>query len=214
MNTSYMYMFEIALLVFALSIDSFVACFAYGTNKIKIPFSSVMAIDIISVSIFAIALFLGSTIGNFIPAEITKFICFTILLILGLFKLFDSTFKSFIKKNRDMDKSINFSIFNLNFILQVYVDPEYADCDFSKSISIRESFALSLALSVDALAAGLGVGITNINYTAVLIVFFIFNLIVMLFSSKLGERISDKLSFDISWLSGLLLIVLAVLKIF
>lgn len=39
--------FEAVILASALSIDAFVACFAYGSKNIKIPFTSVQVINIV-----------------------------------------------------------------------------------------------------------------------------------------------------------------------
>jgi putative sporulation protein YtaF len=212
MSFSVFYFLEIFLLVIALSIDSFVASFAYGANKIKIPILSVAVINIICTLVLGISLFLGSAIGSYIPASLTKIICFSILFLIGLIKLFDSTSKSFIKKN-NINKEINFSMFNLSFILQIYVNPENADKDLSKSLSVKESVALALALSMDALAAGFGAGIADISYSLVLFSFLVVNTSLMVIACNLGGKVSEKINMDISWISGVLLIVLAFLKL-
>jgi putative sporulation protein YtaF len=213
MSFSVFYFLEIFLLVIALSIDSFVASFAYGANKIKIPILSVAVINIICTLVLGISLFLGSAIGSYIPASLTKIICFSILFLIGLIKLFDSTSKSFIKKNNNINKEINFSMFNLSFILQIYVNPENADKDLSKSLSVKESVALALALSMDALAAGFGAGIADISYSLVLFSFLVVNTSFMVIACNLGGKVSEKINMDISWISGVLLIVLAFLKL-
>jgi len=199
MSFSVFYFLEIFLLVIALSIDSFVASFAYGANKIKIPISSVAVINIICTLVLGVSLFLGSAIGSYIPPN--------------LIKLFDSTSKSFIKKNNNINKEINFSMFNLSFILQIYVNPENADKDLSKSLSVKESVALALALSMDALAAGFGAGIADISYSLVLFSFLVVNTSLMVIACNLGGKVSEKINMDISWISGVLLIVLAFLKL-
>ncbi|WP_051365849.1 hypothetical protein [Metaclostridioides mangenotii] len=108
MSFSVFYFLEIFLLVIALSIDSFVASFAYGANKIKIPISSVAVINIICTLVLGVSLFLGSAIGSYIPSNLTKIICFSILFFIGLIKLFDSTSKSFIKKTTISIKKLTF----------------------------------------------------------------------------------------------------------
>ena len=214
MSFNVFYLLEIMLLVVALSIDSFVASFAYGANKIKLPLSSITVINIICTLILGISLFLGSTIGSYIPVSLTKIFCFSILFLIGLIKLFDSTSKSFIKrKNKNINKKINFSMFNMSFILQIYVDPESADKDLSKSLSVKESAVLALALSMDALAAGFGAGITNFSYTLILFSFLVVNTTLMIIACNFGGKVSDKINMDISWISGVLLIILAFLKL-
>ena len=55
--------FNSILLVGALSIDAFVASFAYATSKIKIPFKSALIINVVSTTILGIALFTGSFVS-------------------------------------------------------------------------------------------------------------------------------------------------------
>ena len=50
-------MLESILLVISLCMDTFVASFGYGTNKIKIPFTSVTVINLVCSGLLAISLF-------------------------------------------------------------------------------------------------------------------------------------------------------------
>ena len=100
---------EILVLVTALSVDAFVASFAYGTNRIKIPLRSVAVISIICSAIFAVSLFLGSLIRPFMPTHFAGLLCFAILFVLGIVKLCDSAIKSFIRRSQGGHKKISFS---------------------------------------------------------------------------------------------------------
>jgi len=86
---------ESIILVTALSLDAFVACFAYGTNKIKIPFTSALVLTTISSLTLTLSLLLGVIIKPYIPKELTHMISFTILFFLGITKLFDSSIKAY-----------------------------------------------------------------------------------------------------------------------
>ena len=68
----------------ALSIDAFAASFAYGSNKIKIPFLSAQIINLICTGILALSLLIGSLVKQLIPAWLTAVLCFALLFILGL----------------------------------------------------------------------------------------------------------------------------------
>ena len=100
---------EAALLVFALSLDAFAASFAYGTDRIQIPVSSMLVINGISTGILAISLFLGSLLKNVLPVRLTGALCFAILLILGTEKLCDSAIKAYIRSGRQVQKKVSFS---------------------------------------------------------------------------------------------------------
>lgn len=54
---------EALLLVVALSMDAFVASFAYGAQRIKIPFSSAAIISVICTAMLAVSLLAGADQG-------------------------------------------------------------------------------------------------------------------------------------------------------
>ncbi|SNT19182.1 putative sporulation protein YtaF [Anaerovirgula multivorans] len=204
---------EAILLVTALSIDAFVASFAYGTNKIKIPFTSVTTINVICSTLLAMSLFLGSIVSQYIPSHLIKGICFTILFVLGTIKLFDSSIKSFIRKNKNLSKELKFSMFNLKLILNIYADPQEADRDYSRVLSPLEATSLAIAVSLDGLAAGFGVALVNINLMEVVLFSLISDMVAVMLGCYIGNKIAKKLTLNISWLSGVLLIILAILKL-
>ena len=174
---------EVLLLVIALSIDAFISSFAYGTKRIKIPLKSVLVINIVCRVILGVSLFLGAFISPFIHKEFTKGISFIIIFLLGLMKLFDKT-----------------------------VEVE-AGVDSSKILSEIEAIYLAVALSIDSLVVGFGAGLSTINYIHVLVFSFIADMIAVMLGCFLGNKVTEKLNLNISWLSGIILIVLAFLKL-
>ena len=205
---------EAIILALTCSVDAFAASFAYGTNKIKIPFISNQIINFICCFTLGISLLLGSIIKNYIPPNLTVIICFIILFILGIIKLFDSITKSLIRKYNNINKELKFSFFNFKFILKLYADPEEADIDSSRDISPMEAVALALSLSLDGLAIGFGAALTNINILVVVIAALLINMIALLFGVSLGNKIAKKSSVNLSWISGVILIILAIFKLF
>ena len=205
---------EAILLVTALSIDAFVASFAYGTNKIKIPLSSTVIISAVCSTILAISLVIGALLSQYIDSSLTKAICFVIMFLLGTIKLFDCSIKALIRKNKNFSKEYKFSLFNLNFILNVYADPEKADIDKSRNLSALESVSLAIALSLDGAIAGFGAGLSNNYLIETVLISFIVGVLFIMAGHHLGNQIAKKIPFDISWISGLFLIVLAFIKLF
>ncbi len=204
---------ESLILVIALSLDAFVACFAYGTNKIKIPFTSALVLTTISSLTLTISLFLGFIIKPYLPKELTHIICFIILFFLGTTKLFDSSIKAYIRKRNGLCKSFTFRAMSLNFILNVYADPEMADKDDSRILSYSEAISLALALSIDGLAVGLGAAIAEVNSILVIANSLIVGLVAVLLGAFIGKKVSEKVSLDLSWLSGVLLLILSFMKL-
>lgn len=204
---------EALMIVTALSTDAFVSAFAYGGNKIKIPFSSVVVVSAVCSAILAISLFFGALVSPLIPHHLTSFICFLILFILGMIKIFDSTLKALIRKHSQLRKDFRFSAFNLKFVLRVYADPKEADLDLSRILSPAEAGYLALALSADGLAAGFGAGLTDANPVLLVLFSLLLNTAAMTGGAYAGRKIAEKLTLNLSWMSGLLLIALGIIKL-
>ncbi|KNF08609.1 putative membrane protein [Gottschalkia purinilytica] len=206
-------MLQSILLVSALCLDAFVASIAYGTNKIKIPFKSVTVINIVCSSILAISFFLGSIVKKILPENVTIIISFTILMGLGIYYLFESIIKAYLKKKSYTNKKVNFKLFDFRFVLDIYADETKADFDNSKYLSSREALYLALALSLDGMAIGFGSSLGNINYIQVVLLSLISDMIAVLVGSFIGRKVVEKVKINLSWLSGLILIVLAIMKL-
>lgn len=204
---------DAVLLVCALSMDAFVASFAYGTSKIKIPFKSAMTINLVCSTILAIALFMGSVISKYIPSAFTTSICVTVLLMLGVAKLFDSTLKAILTKSGNLSRDLSFKLLDFKFFLRVCLDGTEADIDHSYELSPKESFSLAVALSLDGLAAGFSTGLMVTNYVEIILFSLVINMVAVLLGCLLGNKVAQKSELNLSWLSGVTLILLAFLKL-
>lgn len=206
-------MLESLLLVSSLCIDSFVASIAYGTSKIKIPPKSVIIINLVCTSTLACSLFIGSLFKSFLPGNLPAVLGFIILMSLGIYRLFEYLFKAYISKKTKCDYPLIFKLFDFKFVLQVYADETKADFDKSKSLNSKESFYLALALSLDSLAVGFGSSLCNINYVQTLVLCFLIGVSAVSIGVFLGQKFSEKLHLELSWLSGVLLIILAIVRV-
>ncbi len=213
MSISIMALTEGLLLAIALSIDAFAASFAYGTGRIKIPLASAVIIAGICSGLLGISLVCGTFIGNFIPSSLTSILSFLILFILGIVKLSDSLLKEYIKKHQKIDKKIHFTFLHFQFILNVYADPQRADFDCSRKLSAQESISLALALSLDGLAAGFGAALESTNIFMILCFSLLVNLLAIRLGGWSGRKTAEKWSFSLSWLSGCILLLIALSKL-
>ena len=204
---------EALLLVVALSLDAFIASFAYGAQRIKIPFSSVIIISIICTAMLGVSLLLGALLRPHLPQMATKVLCFAILFLLGVTKLCDSAIKTLIRRHKKIHKKLSFSLFRLKFILDVYADPEKADRDGSRVLSPAEAASLAVALSLDGLAVGFGAALMKVNFLLVMLLSLVIGMLAVRLGGRIGNKAAQKLPFDLSWISGALLIMLAVLKL-
>jgi len=203
---------EVLILAVAISVDALVASFAYGSQKMKISIGATLVIGLISGTLLGITLFLGERMGGLMPDWLAGLISFVILFGLGTLRIFDSWLKNYIRK-RGSGGEIKFSAFRLTFILQIYADPETADTDGSCVLSTGEALSLGLALSLDGIAAGLGAGLLGAPPLLSAGVASLLTIAAIIAGGKLGGRLASVLTRDISWISGGLLILLAVLQI-
>lgn len=206
-------MVQSLILVLSLCIDTFVTSIVYSSNKIKIPVVSGLIIDTICSLFLAISLFFGYLIKDFIPINIASTISFLLLLILGVYRLFEAFFKNLIKKYYDKGSPLTFKIFEFKFILQIYADEIKADLDESKILSPKEAFFLAVALSLDSLTVGFGCSLGSVNFLATVLLSFLVGALLLVLGGYVGKKISKNYNLNLSWLSGVLLIILAFIRI-
>lgn len=204
---------EAALLAAAVSTDAFAAGLAYGAKRIRIPVLSAVIISMIGSLMLGLSLLAGSVIRPWLPADFAPGMGFAILLFLGIAKLFDSSIKAYIRKHKSLKKNIRFSLSSLRFILTVYADPQEADQDASQSLSALEAASLAVALSLDSLAAGIGAGVSQVGPLEAVLVTFVMGLLAVAAGHAAGSRVAERCPADLSWIGGVLLILLAVLRL-
>ncbi len=204
-------MTESILLVLVLSLDAFLASIAYGTNKIKIPLKSIIIIVLACSSILTFSILLGSLTKNIIPLNLDSIFSFLILLTLGVFYLFQSIVKAYIRKSSNKNKKLELKVSDL--IVNIYIDEINADFDNSKSINPKEAFFLAIVLSLDSLAVGFSSGLGNIDYIQVIFLSLIGGILAICMGLFIGQKFVENSKVDVSWLSGILLLILAFKKL-
>ena len=202
-----------ALISISISIDAFLVSFAYGCKKIKIPMLSAFIITTICSIVIGISFLFGSVLVFYIPERLTAALAFTILFFIGITKLFDSITKSIIEKYTQFNKEINISVFNLKLLMRLYVDPESADADSSNSISSKEAVLLAVSLSLDGLAVGLGAAMIGVNWGILILFTLVSGFVALVFGEWVGRKAVQKMSFNVSWLAGVILIGLAFVQL-
>lgn len=205
--------FQAFFLVLALSLDTFTAGVALGTQKITVPFRSVLAISLTCSASLWLAISLGGWIGNWISPRTGAVIGCIILVMMGSVRLFDGVIKELLRRCCENKEGMVFYRKNLKIFLQVCVDSAQADFNRSQSLSVPEAISLAAALSVDGLAAGVGAGILDVSHWLIFLIAMLINLFAVHLGCRTGIRFSRKHEQDISWVAGALLIVLGVIKL-
>lgn len=202
---------EDILFVLAMITDTFLASLSYSSGKIKIPFLSGIIISVISSAVLTISLCISKWAGIFIPENYCRIFGAILLGIVGTIQFCQNGLKSILKKHSG-NGQLSFKFFSIGFVISVYLDETKADADKSKVLSAKESIALAAALSVDSVSGGLGAGLSGANVFRICIMSLILGMLSIAAGNKIGAGISHK-SLDLSWLSGVFLIILSITKL-
>ena len=207
-----MTMFHILVLVLALCMDTFVASMAYGANKVHITWEKIVVMNAICSGCLGIALGAGSVLDGLVPESMTRMVCFISLFLLGVVKLLDYTIKKYINRHVSLHKGITFSFSGLRIIVNIYGDPMAADWDHSQSLSWKEVLFLSFAMSIDSLIAGALSAFLEIPVGLTMGTALIMGIVMMYAGLFLGKKLASRCKCDLSWISGVLFMILAVTK--
>lgn len=202
---------EALVLAAASSIDAFMASFSCGVGKVKIPPKSIWVISGICSLTLGLSLWLGNLLAPFIPAGLAREIGGGLLLLIGVYKLFESLMKGWLRRR---EREIHFRLFHVRCILKIYVDPTEADLDASSRLSTGEAAALATALSVDGLAAGFGAGLSMGNPVLSGIFSLLLSAAAVFLGCRMGHTLSLHIHTDGAWFSGIVLILLGASKCF
>jgi|SRR5690625_2101904 len=193
-------------LVIAVSLDGFTVGLAYGIQQIKIPRSSLLMIMILSGSIVLSAMLLGAFINPFISVRKAEQIGSLILIMLGIFALFNVYRGKYNKEN-----SSNQSIPNMQSIL---VKPEQVDLDRSGIISFKESLLLGVALSLDAFGAGFAAALLNYSLFVTTVLIALSSGLFLTIGLNIGKLLARQgFIHKLSFVPGLILITLGLITL-
>ena len=192
-------MFEIFILLVIFSLDTLFVSISYSIKNIKISLKSTLLISLICLFSLLISLFITNNFKHILNQDIGKIISSIILLILGLYNLFQDKIKKNLKSK--------------NKIIEIYLDETKADLDDSKNISYKEALLLSTILSLDSLLGGISIGFMKYNLFYIIILSFFLNILLIICGNLIGKKLGNVCNFNISYLSGIILLLISILKI-
>lgn len=198
------------LFLTAVSIDSLTAGLTYGTGRVHIKFFSYLILICIPAVFITAANRIGSYIFLFLPESALPFLSFALLTLFGLSKLSESLIRLIARRHPSLTRNWGCKIKQIHIIFTVYLSPENANQDDLQVLSPKEALLLSLALSLDSVLVGMAFTTGPIPLALLFLLAALFNLILFSAGYGLGQLISSVLHIDLSWLSGLFLIFLAI----
>jgi putative sporulation protein YtaF len=223
--------FSVSILAISLSLDALGVGVVYGLRKIKIPLLPKLIICLFSMLYSGGALAAGKTLSALLPNYVSKMIGIVILITMGVWIIIQAILKkddldtqeagscsTLEATSCDINQALfKFSIKSLGITIQVIRNPMDGDIDKSGIIDIKESLLLGLALSVDAIGVGIGSALAGFSSLAIPFAVGIFQLAFLFAGTYMGEKFAafEKLNKKVfAFLPGILLIVLAIIRIY
>lgn len=201
------------LLVFALSLDTFFACIACGADGIRIPFRSSLVMAAVGSLCLSLSLLFRGLLDRLFPVDWIRYVSFALLLILGIAALFQAGIKAALSRRAQKKEPLTFTCFHVSCVLSVYVDETKADWDHSKTLSPREALLLAVPLSADSLITGLSIVPVPLKIAALVPFSFLLGCTAALAGAALGRKAACASRMDLSYITGLILILIAIMKL-
>lgn len=199
----------LALFLTAVSLDSLTAGFSYGTNNVHITPPAFLPLALVPALFITAAQRIGTLVGSLLPGGVLPCLSFLLLFLIGIAKLSESLIRFLAKKHPSLTGNWGCKIKQLNIVFTVYLSPEEANRTQVQVLSVKEALLLSLALSLDSILVGMAFCCTALPLSLLFLSAALCNLLMFLGGYLLGCLLFRLLRFDLSWLSGLCLLLLA-----
>lgn len=170
------------VLIFALTMDSFVVSFAYGVSRIRMGTAIVIGMNLVMSGLLGAAIFTGNRLASLLPEGVTQIVGFLLLFAIGSYRLYSYFHNRSTKEN----------------------DTEV------KELSMLGGLGLAFVLSLDSLAVGIGTGLVESGQMLLVLGSFAAGIAMMKAGWFLGNGSRQVFNRDLSWLSGVCLLLLAV----
>ena len=206
---------SVLLLCVSLNLDALCVGLTYGVRKIRIPCLSKIILFVLSAFFSMVAIFCGRWLLLYFPPLIAKLIGALILLLLGLFTVIKALLFSPDGSEETNYKVIDFSIKQVSITIKIMKNPVACDMNLSCSIEPKEALYLGVALSIDALAAGIAASMNGINHIVIPFIIAIFQFLFLSAGRFLGTKFENRFQIKmktINMIAGAMLILLSIIR--
>ena len=200
---------SLLLFLVAVSLDSLTAGFSYGAGRVHIKALSLLFLACVPALFITAAGRIGEVVGSLLPSGVLPVLSFFMLAVIGVAKLLESLIRSIAKKHPSLMGNWGCQIKQINIIFTVYLSPEEANRTDLQVLSAKEALLLSLALSLDSVLVGMAFPSAAVPPLTLFLCATLFNLFLFITGCLTGRLLSRVLRIDLSWLSGLCLLLLA-----
>ncbi|MDB5085898.1 MAG: hypothetical protein JWN30_2784 [Bacilli bacterium] len=175
---------------------------AYGVRKITISAYSNFIIAVISFIATVLSGYFGQAISRLINPHWASLLGTAVLIAVGVWVLLQPFFSSRQVRTGEQQTRAEYRL------VSILRDPETADFDRSKTISVFEAIILGVALAMNALAGGFDAGVTGMDIWITSLMVGILSYLLLGASAYIGKNfVAEKLGDRATIIAGVLLIL-------
>ncbi|MCR4403620.1 MAG: sporulation membrane protein YtaF [Firmicutes bacterium] len=215
-------MLAVLLFAVAVSIDGFAAGVAEGLRGIRVPFGSLVAMNVVSAAVVFVSVGCGRAISGFLTPVAGRLIGGVTLMALGAWTLFRRRAPGSAPAALDARRARTRTPSGwrgrvaepLVFVTAVLEEPARADLDSSGTITSLEALLLGLALALDALTVGFGAGMAGLPTALTPLVACVTQTVFVSAGISLGRRVkTSAVAPGLEKVPGGLLILLGLMRL-
>lgn len=208
----------IAVFALALNTDCLLTGVAYGMRRIRLPLRSLLVVSAVSGAVLAAAMYAGGRLGALIPANFINFLASMVLAFIGFCRIIAVIRNTVRSKAAENALITAFRVPFLCIAVQILRAPEKADFNADGTVDSRDALMLGVALSLDLAAGGLAAALAGfplgLTCSVTVLMCFALLLAALRIGGAVGERLSAVWGKRVEYLPGIMLIALAVWRIF
>ncbi len=220
---SYIPLMVIAL---AVSLDGCSVGMLYGVRRIRIPLLSLIVISLCSGLIIWCSMKAGQLVTTWLPPEAAKAAGAGILVAIGLWAIIQFFLQNRTSTTIEQEQAtvvairserraiLHIELRKLGLVIQILRSPSIADMDRSGNISVWEAALLGIALSLDALGAGIGAAMVGYHAMGTALLIAAASGLFLALGLRMG-KFAARLRWmrRLSLLPGLLLVTMGIMKL-
>ncbi len=196
-------------LAFILSLDALGIGVSYKVRGISLPFVSKLVICTLSFAATYSAIAFGTAVSGVFNEKTGSYIGSVMLILTGLWIIITSTGKN----KTNFNKIINIG----DITITIVREPEKCDFDNSNKLETKEALYMGIVLSIDSFCSGIGLGFIQTPALIISVLIGIFQFLLLYIGEFTGNILINKKIISEKTcvvLSGLVLIIIALLKLF
>lgn len=216
------------VIAFSVSLDGFGVGLSYGARGIRIPLASLLVVAGCSGLLLSASMWFGDWLALHLAPQTATATGAAILVAIGLW----AVIQFFVSRKADSSDDpqsapvrtqeasgmegertvVRFELRKLGLVVHILRKPSAADVDRSGTISAAEAALLGVALSLDAVGAGIGAALVGYRAISTALCISVASGVFVRLGTWLGRRMNGRLGRRLAILPGFLLIGIGILK--